>query len=211
MFSRKLAIVFFILLGLISLPQKSETAQNKKRIYILFQGAYSMAQKLGSADEYVAGENDFPITPAHDEVGLGLGVIMNLSNRFAVQISVDYLLGAEVKKEDPSDGETCTYKTYDNVNLLGSGIVKLGGKTQFFISPGVGINLLAPYADKEKTGSLGSIIVIEAPDKKIHPMMVLSGGVIHNMRKTFIKLEILYARIFDYQKNSILFRLGLGF
>jgi len=33
---------------------------------------------------------------------------MNLSNRFAVQISVDYLLGAEVKKEDPSDGETCT-------------------------------------------------------------------------------------------------------
>ena len=211
MIDKKLAALLIIFLGLITPAGRSEVNQNHRGIDLLFYGAFNMAHKMGDNDEYLAGENDFPVTPAHGEAGIGLGVIWNLSKRFAIQFCGDYLFGGEVEKEDPSDKETCTYRTYDNINLIGSGIIRFGGGTQFFISPGAGINILVPYDDTEKTGSLGSIIVIEAPAKKIHPLMAFGAGVIHNMKKSFFITEILFTRNFEYQKSSILFRLGLGF
>jgi hypothetical protein len=211
MFVKNPATLLVIFLGMVISTGKSEANQDHKKLNILFYGAFSSAQEMGNYDEYLAGENDFPVTPSHGEVGLGMGVIWNLSRRAAVKFSGDYLLGAEVKKEDPSDMETCTYRTYDNINLIGSGIIRFGEVTQFFISPGAGINMLVPYGDTQKTGSLGSIIVIEAPAKKIHPLMAFGAGVIHNMKKNFFVMEILFTRIFQYQKNSIMFRLGFGF
>jgi hypothetical protein len=185
--------------------------RKNKKTYILVHGVFNLAQEMGSNDEYVPGENDFPVTPAHNEYGVGCGVMVNLSNKFAIRLSGDYLQGAEVEKEDPSDGETIMYRTYNNINVLGSVIFKFGGKTRFFISCGAGINILSPYADKEVAGSLGSIIMLRAPDSKTNPMASFGGGVILNMKKIIFKIEALYTKIFKYQKNSILLRLGFGF
>jgi hypothetical protein len=68
-----------------------------------------------------------------------------------------------------------------------------------------------PYEDKEETGSLGSIILIEAPEKKTNPMALFGGGVIFKMGRGFFKVEAFYSKIFDYDKNSILIRVGFGF
>ena len=211
MLNKKSMTFFVILLVMITFPQKGMTTQKNKKTYIFVHVAFSLAQKMGSNDEYVPGENDFPITPAHKEYGVGCGLIINLSNRFAIQLSGDYLLGAEVKKEDPSDGETYMYKTYNNINVLGSLMFKFGRKNRFFISCGAGLNILSPYADKEVEGSLGSIIMLQAPDSKTNPMASFGGGVILNMKKIIFKIEALYTKIFKYEKNSILLRLGFGF
>ncbi len=209
---KKFITFFVILLVMITFfPQKSMATQKNKKTYIFVHVAFSLAQKMGSNDEYVPGENDFPITPAHHEYGVGCGLIINLSNRFVVQLSGDYLLGAEVKKEDPFDGETYMYKTYNNINVLGSLMFKFGRKNRFFISCGGGVNILTPYANKEVEGSLGSIIMLQAPDSKTNPMAAFGGGVILNMKKIIFKIEALYTKIFNYHKNSILLRLGFGF
>jgi hypothetical protein len=211
MTTRKTAILLIILVTG-ALIQIAPAAENQtKRINIIFHGTFSLACQMGSENDYIAGENDFPITPSHSEVGLGLALMFNLSRMFALQLSGDFLLGAEVTKEDPSDGETCDYKTYNNMNLIAGGMMRFGKNTQMFLSAGGGVNVLLPYADTEKIGSLGSLVAIEAPEKKIHPMVAVGGGVIQNLAKMLFKLEILYTRIFDYDKNFILLRLGVGF
>jgi len=212
MSSRKLISFVVVALVIFALfPQKGMSNQTKKKLSILVHASFSLAQKMGSVDEYEPGENDFPITPTHTGLGGGLDTIIDLSEKFAFQLSADYLSGAEVKKLDPSDGETYLYKTYDNINIMGSVLFKVSLSSPFFISFGGGMNILCPYADREVSGSLGSIIILEAPDKTINPMAALGGGVILAKKKMILRIEALYTVIFNYQKNSILLRLGFGF
>jgi hypothetical protein len=204
-------ILFMVVLsGLISAQTKVNISREKS-FYILLNGTFSLAQDIGSDSDYVPGVNDFPVTPSHSEYGGGLGFMFDLSDSIAFKIEGEYLLGADVEKVDPSDGETYTYKTYDNVNVIGSLVLKFGDETQFFVSGGGGINILLPYADKEETGSLGSIIIVEAPDTTMNPMAAVGAGVIFNTGSMIVKIEGQYSMIFSYEKNAILLRLGIGF
>lgn len=213
MSKNKVLNALFILFVVLSLFSPGTYAQEKKEKSINFMllGTLAMVQEMGNNADYVPGENDFPITPSHIEYGGGVGVLFNFSKLLSLQLTGEYLLGAEVEKVDPSDMESYTYRTYDNLNLLASLLIKFGEKTQFFVTAGGGMNILMPYKDKEETGSLGSIILIEAPEKKTNPMALFGGGVIFKMGRGFFKVETLYSMIFDYDKNSILIRVGIGF
>lgn len=205
-----IVLSMLVLSGLISAQTKVKI-DREKSFHILLNGAFSLVQNIGSDSDYVPGVNDFPVTPSHNEYGGGLGFMFDLSDNIAIKIEGEYLLGADVVKEDPSDGETYTYKTYDNVNVIGSLVIKFGAETQFFVSGGGGVNILMPYDNKEETGSLGSVIIIEAPDKTTNPMAAVGAGVIFNTGGMIVKIEGQYSMIFDYEKNSIILRLGLGF
>jgi hypothetical protein len=203
-------LILFVVSSLFPLETHAQEKKEKSVSFMLF-GTLAMVQEMGSNADYVPGENDFPITPSHVEYGGGLGLMFNFSKLLAFQLTGEYLLGAEVDKVDPSDMESYTYRTYDNINLLGSLLIKFGRRTRFFVTAGGGMNILMPYKDKEETGSLGSIILIEAPEKKTNPMALFGGGVIIKMGRRFFKVEALYSMIFDYKKNSILIRVGFGF
>lgn len=151
------------------------------------------------------------IFPSHVEYGGGFDVIYNLSNRLAAQLSFDYLRGAEVEKTDPSDGEVCMYKTYDNWNLLGGGFFRIGKSLPVYIICSGGVNILNPYPVKEAEGSLGSIIIMRPPDTKANPMVAFGGGIILRQKKMVFKVETLYSKVFNYKKDSILLRMGVGF
>lgn len=205
-----------VVIALLAMPamvsaQKKVDIQDKKNFYILLNGAFSLVQEMGSESDYVPGENDFPITPSHSEYGGGIGFMFGLSDDLALKIEGEYLLGAEVEKEDPSDGETYTYKTYDNLNVVGSLLYSFGDETKFFISAGGGVNILMPYDDKQETGSLGSIILIEKPDTTTNLMAAFGAGVMLQTGSMIIKIEGQYEMIFDYEKNFILLKVGIGF
>lgn len=209
----KILNALFILF-VVSSPFSPETyAQEKKEKSISFMllGSLAMVQEMGNNADYIPGENDFPITPSHIEYGGGLGILFNFSKLLSLQLTGEYLSGAEVDKVDPSDMESYTYRTYNNINVLASLLIKFGRKKRFFVTVGGGMNILMPYKDKEETGSLGSIILIEAPEKKTNPMALFGGGVIFKMGRGFFKVETLYSMIFDYDKNSIFIRLSIGF
>jgi len=215
MCKNKLFIIALVPL-LMALPalcfaQERIDIEEEKSFYFMLYGVFSLVQEMGSVGEYVPGVNDFPVTPAHSEYGGGLGFFIDISDNVALNISGEYLLGTEVTKTDPSDGETYTYKTYDNINALASLVVKFGEDIKFFASAGGGANILMPYADKEETGSLGSIIVITPPDKTMNIMAAFGAGAIFDLGATFLKIEAQYSMIFDYEKDSILLRLGFGF
>lgn len=202
--------VFTILIVFICVPLFCPFETDARARFQLFV-TLARIQEMGSVSDYVAGDNDFPVTPAHFEYGGGLGIMFNLSQRLDFQVTGEYIFGANVDKTDPSDGETYIYRTYDNIDILGSLLFKFGSKPRFFLTAGGGMNILNPYNDKEERGSLGSVILIEAPEKKTNPMIVFGGGVIFNAGRGFFKVEALYSIIFDYDKKSILIRVGYGF
>jgi len=189
----------------------AEKPVKEKKFNIVLSGAFNMVSELGSDSDYVAGSNDFPVTPSFTEVGGGIGFLINFSESFGLNIQADYLMGTDVDKVDPSDGETFSYTTYDNLNLIASLMLKFGGKTKFFISGGAGLNILMPYDDKEETGSLGSIIVIEAPETTSNFLFAGGAGLIQPLGSMILKLEAQYIMVTDYEKNSIMFRVGIGF
>jgi hypothetical protein len=199
------SLVVFVCIFLLSPPETDAAVRFQ------FFGTLAAVQEMGSTSDYVAGENDFPVTPAHLEYGPGLGAILNIAPQLDFQLTSEYLFGADVEKTDPTDGETYTYRTYDNINFLGSLMLKFGGNPRFFVTAGGGLNILKPYDDKQDIGSLGSIILIEAPDKKTNPMVVFGGGVLLNMLSGTFKFEALYSIVFDYDKKAFLFRIGYVF
>jgi hypothetical protein len=209
-FTTLIVLTLLVLPAMIS-AQKKVDIQDKKGFYILLNGAFSLVQTMGSDSDYIPGENDFPVTPSHSEYGGGLGFMFNLAESLALKVEGEYLLGVEVEKEDPSDGETYTYKTYDNLNIVGSLLYTFGEETKFFISAGGGVNILMPYDDKQETGSLGSVILIEKPDTTTNLMAAFGGGILLQTGSMIIKIEGQYAMIFDYEKNFILLKLGIGF
>lgn len=217
MFKKNLLFIAAILIVSFAVFSTSVSAQTSvkihkdKEFYFLLNGAFSLVQEMGSVSDYTPGSNDFPVTPSHNEYGGGLGFMIGLSDSLAIKIEGEYLLGADVTKEDPNDGETYTYTTYDNVNVLAGLVLKFGDEIQFFLSAGGGVNILIPYDDKEETGSLGSIIVVEAPDTTTNIMAAFGAGAIFNTGGMIIKIEGQYGMVFDYEKNSIILKLGIGF
>ena len=187
-FATLIVLTLLILPAMVS-AQKKVDIQDKKSFHIILNGAFSLVQAMGSDSDYVPGENDFPVTPSHSEYGGGLGFMFDLSDNLSLKIEGEYLLGAEVVKEDPSDGETYTYKTYDNLNVIGSLLYTFGEETKFFISAGGGVNILMPYDDKEETGSMGSIILIEKPETTMNMMAAFGGGVLLETSSMLIKIE----------------------
>jgi hypothetical protein len=211
--SARKTIGFFVvlLILLIFFPVENQAARKNKKVVILINGLLGYNLKAGSDNDYIPGENDFPMTPAYTGLGLGCGLMFNLSDRIALRVTGDYILGSEVEKKDPSDDETVKYRTYDSINILGGMIYRFGIKQRFFASGGAGFNILNPYADKEAEGSLGSVVIISAPDSKINLMASIGGGIIFPLKKSILKIEALFNLIFETGKNSILLRMGIGF
>ncbi len=210
---RNLLIIVVIALFLVTSSTTILAAKKakEKKVYFILSGAYTMVGDMGADGDYVAGSNDFPVTPSFSEMGGGLGILYNLSDSIGISVSADYLMGADVDKVDPSDGETYAYTTYDNLNIIAAVMLKFGGDTKFFISAGGGFNILMPYDDKEETGSLGSIIVVEAPESTSNFLISAGGGAIMNLGGAILKIEAQYVMVMDYEKNSILLKIGIGF
>lgn len=187
--------------------------EGEKRLHFVVTGMFYQQMQMGSDSDYLPGENDFPVTPSFTGFGLGLGFLMDISKKFALQVSADYVFGGEVQKIDPSDSEFFLYKTYNTANFLASGVLKLNSrKIQSFLTAGGGLSMLLPYDDSEDTGSTGSIVLVEAPDKKTYPMLMLGGGVMIRLKSAgFLKIELQFTRVLDYDKNAIFLKLGYAF
>jgi hypothetical protein len=74
-----------------------------KRFQLSLFGGASPVFAYGSADDYVAGSNDFPVTPAHTPANFGAAFTYYLSGRLGVELRGEYTLATPVTLTDPSD------------------------------------------------------------------------------------------------------------
>ena len=78
---RKTGIAILILSFTLSLG----FAQEKRFQLSLFGGA-SHVFAYGSEDDYIFGENDFPVTPSHTPLNFGLSFTLFLTDLFGIEI-----------------------------------------------------------------------------------------------------------------------------
>ena len=68
-------LVFLLSVTAGTFAQGKARVFKEKKFYVVLSGAFNMVSDIGSDSDYIAGTNDFPVTPSHSEIGGGLGVL----------------------------------------------------------------------------------------------------------------------------------------
>jgi hypothetical protein len=178
-----LTALTILLLANFQLPAIQQQAEKSflKEIFLRKQfclsGGLSMFGVNGKGNDYMAGTNDFPVTPAYQSPAFGLSFAVFMSRSFAVGIDVRYSLSAKVDLHDPSDGETIQVDTPKNLIAAVSlfQYFKLSKRAQLFISLGGGTEYRLAE-DMEYVSALGSEISISAPAKPLSPLAAAGIG-----------------------------------
>ncbi|MBM3293397.1 MAG: hypothetical protein FJY82_02610 [Candidatus Aminicenantes bacterium] len=82
-----------------------------KRFQISLFGGVNHVFAYGSADDYVMGSNDFPVTPAHTPMNFGAAFTFYLNNRLGIELCGEYALASTLSLSDPSDQDTVSIKS----------------------------------------------------------------------------------------------------
>jgi outer membrane protein W len=111
----RLFVALMILVSGLSLAQP-------KRFELSLFGGVSPVFAYGSSDDYVAGSNDFPVTPAHTPANFGAAFTYYLGARLGVELRGEYTLAVPMTLSDPSDQDTVSIKSGEHLaaslNLL---------------------------------------------------------------------------------------------
>jgi hypothetical protein len=120
----------------------------------------------GSSDDYVEGENEFPIVSAYKNYGVGFG--LSFGKVVFAGIEGHYNLSGKATLTDPSDNDTVEVNTYKNASgifTLGVNIVR-NQTVRLYINGGVGVRYNLDAEIQTYTSELGYEVEIEPPEKK---------------------------------------------
>jgi hypothetical protein len=202
------AIIAFLLLTAGNLA----AARTAKKAQFILRAGFNMFQSSGSDGDYVAGANDFPVTPAHQAPALGIGLTFPGSKSLALGVNVSYGLSAQVDLRDPSDGETIQVEPPKSILAVLSvaKAIDLSRGMQLLVSLGAG-GEYRMGGDQEFVSSLGNRIVLSAPEKPFSPQAALAAGVHYMFAGSLgVALDVQAAYIFrDPAQLLIMPSLGL--
>jgi outer membrane protein W len=141
-------------------------AQDKKNLVSLFGGVNSVIQ-YGSEDDYAPGENDFPVTPAHNPLCFGLSYLHLFSGRFGLELDGRYTLNSRVTLSDPSDGDTVDVDTLKHAGLTLNALLFLsGGSLRPYFALGGGGDFVVNAKEQTLTTRLGYLVTFAPPANK---------------------------------------------
>ncbi len=185
---------------------------NAQKLSLFLGGGFNFVSSYGSIDDYVAGENDFPVTPSHKTAMISFSADYKLFGNFGVMLSADYYLSSSVELSDPSDGDTVNIDTSPHfgtsLNIFysfNSGVLK----SFFYI--GGGFDKLFSE-DKVYTSNYGYEIVFLSPERTIDPLFNMGGGVDFNVFSlVYMRLKVAYTMIFSEPATIKSMSFSLGF
>jgi hypothetical protein len=171
-------IIVIAAVALALLAADLPAAQTAKKTQLILRAGYNLFQSSGSDGDYVAGENDFPATPAYGAAALGLGISVSRSQGMAFGVDVRYGLAGQVDLRDPSDGEVVRVDAPKSL-LAVVGITRfigLSSRLQLALSLGAGAEYLMA-GDQEFISAWGNKIVIPSPEKPFSPLAAVGAGI----------------------------------
>jgi len=168
----KKSTLFILVLGFIA---NLAFAQEKNQ-FTSFAGL-NYIMKYGSVTDYVQGENDFPVTPAHMPPVFGVSYARFFSAKLGIEVDFRYILNSKVILEDPSDGDTINIETAQHYMLTGNLIYQLStGKFIPYVLAGGGFDSLVNAKDQTINSSLGYEVTYAVPEKKIDFVVCAGAG-----------------------------------
>lgn len=168
---RNACIVMALAAILLAAAADLAAAPSARKTQFTLRAGLNLFQASGGEGDYVAGANDFPVTPAHQAPAAGIGLTFGGKGSLAFGLDVQYGLAATVDLRDPSDGESIQAETP-------AGFLAVLRLTQFiplsqslrlavFLGGGGEFRM---GGDQEFVSSLGNRIVLEAPEKPFSPL-----------------------------------------
>ena len=170
------AMAAVLLLASGQLTAISQTAgKGFPKMQFCLRGGLNLFMVNGVNTDYIAGANDFPVTPAYQSQVVGFAFAFFTSRSSAVGLDIRYGLSAQVDLLDPSDGETITVDTPKNLTAVinFSKYFEFSRRWGLYVSVGGGIENLM-VEEKEYLSNLGSKIIITGPEKALSPLA--AGG-----------------------------------
>lgn len=184
----------------------------QKKFQVSLYGGLSQVLEYGSEEDYIMGENDFPVTPAHTPLGFGAALAYSLAKNMALQLEAKYTLSSKVTLVDPSDQDTVEVNASCHIAATLNLIYHfLNSKITPYLVFGVGIdNLLA--RDEVYISEYGYEVEFLAPEKTIDPVAQAGGGILYFLStEAGVKLELRYGVIFDKPNHINSLNIDVGF
>lgn len=188
----KKAILFgFIFVVLLIHPLLAEKFQAS-----IFIGMNHVLQ-YGSEEDYVFGENDFPVTPAHTPPNFGASFALYLKDNIALELDWRFTLSSKLMLIDPSDQDEVEIDSSKRHTITLNLIYRfLQGNVKPYIAVGGGVDKILAE-DQTYTTNYGFEVSFLAPDKTIDPVANVGAGVIFLVGPNLgIRLDLRYVMIF---------------
>ena len=148
------------------------------KAYVHLFGGMNAVLEYGSDLDYVQGENDFPVTPAHSTATVGMAFGYAIAGGLALELDARYHTNAEVTLRDPSDQDRVNIDTAKHYTLTANVMYRfLQGSVRPYVLAGAGIDTMVDVETKTLLTEFDFEFELEEPDKKTEFMFNLGGGV----------------------------------
>lgn len=190
---KRAKVIFF---GLISLFFLIEPVQAEKYQVSLFVGMNHVFE-YGSENDYVLGENDFPVTPSHTPPNFGAAFALFIKDNIALELDWRYTLSSKVTLLDPSDQDEVEIDTSKHHTITLNFIYRfLRGNIRPYIVVGGGLDKLLAK-DQMYITKYGFEVDFLAPEKTVDPIANFGAGMqLFVSPNIGIRLDLRYVMIF---------------
>lgn len=194
---KKILFLFFIL-ALLSSFAKGEG--NKFQFSIF--GGINTVFKYGSEDDYIMGENDFPVTPGHTLPSFGVSIGYFFTDNIGIELDGRLYSSSKITLEDPSDQDTAEIDASKHYSLSLNFIYRLlKGSLRPYFAIGGGLDKVSAK-DETYTSEYGFEIEFLAPEKTTDPLVQVGGGIQYFVSPSVgARLDVRYILIFDDPDN----------
>jgi opacity protein-like surface antigen len=143
----------------------------------VFGGRHHLAA-YGSDRDYVRGENDFPVTPAHSSGMFGFGLTYFFTPHFGIEYDGRFIRSSRVTSRDPSDGDELTFETNRHFAMSLELVLEFPlGRFRPYLAAGGGLDRMEARGERLTT-ALGHEIIVEDPAESglLDPVLQAGGG-----------------------------------
>jgi hypothetical protein len=178
-------------------------AAQEKRVQISLFGGVNHVFSYGSVDDYISGENDFPLVPSHTPSSYGAALAFFFSDSVGIEFDGRYTASYKVILEDPSDQDTVEVDTLKRYSVTANLLFQiLSGNFKPYLSVGGGIDKIQAE-DQTYTTEYGYEIELSAPERTIDPLFQAGGGVHFVFSEGFgLRIDARYVYIFS-EPNAV--------
>jgi outer membrane protein W len=184
----------------------------ERRFQLSIYGGVNHVLEYGSEDDYIMGENDFPVTPSHTPLNFGLSLTVFLTDLIGIEVDGRYFLSTAMVLEDPSDQDTVEIDSSKHYSLTANLIFQIGNGTArpYFVLGGGFDKLLAE--DQFYTTEYGWPFESLVPEKTLDMMAQAGAGImIFFLNRAGLKLDVRYIHIFSDPDDVRSFNGTVGF
>jgi opacity protein-like surface antigen len=191
-------VLFFGLFVLVLLIQPSRADRYQLSFFVGMNHVF----EYGSNDDYVLGENDFPVTPAHTPPNFGASFAFYIEENIALELDWRYTLSSKLTLLDPSDQDEVEIDSSKRYTITANILYRfLRGNVKPYIVVGGGMDKILAK-NQTYTTKYGFEVDFLAPGKTIDFLANIGTGVQFFVSPNVgIRLDLRYVMIFADPDN----------